>query len=96
MPDRPRTSYENDWQRAADSDDATSKLLRAGKTEWRGNDGGDVSAQAGVSGTGSIIQSAWEAVVVSERFIRGAPDELISNIDHDPMLLQDAFAFPSN
>jgi hypothetical protein len=30
-------------------------------------------------------------VVVSERFIRGAPDELISNIDHDPMLLQDAF-----
>jgi hypothetical protein len=50
-----------------------------------------VSAQAGVSGTGSIIQSAWEAVVVSERFIRGAPDELISNIDHDPMLLQDAF-----
>jgi hypothetical protein len=50
-----------------------------------------VSRQAGVSGTGSIIQSAWEAVVVSERFIRGAPDELISNIDHDPMLFQDPF-----
>jgi hypothetical protein len=75
MSDRPRTSYENDWQRATDSDDATTNLLRAlnGKTEWRGNDEGDVSVQAGVSGTGSIIQSPWEAVVVSERIIRGAP-----------------------